>query len=176
LQPAGVSGTPQPTSRLNPHNPRTRPLAGSAAAVAACISKRQVKERFVGMQRQIRDGLPFQVPAELRIYLAESKFGPKHAPRLNTGHDCSQRHHHPRRHPEPELRLTLTPLLAVETLERPTSHSASPKSETALNRAGGSDSDTHEQLHHPTCQLSPPVAELDGAELSPSNASTLQGR
>jgi hypothetical protein len=34
------------------------------------------------MQRQIRDGLPFQVPAEPRIYLAESKFSPKHAPRL----------------------------------------------------------------------------------------------
>jgi hypothetical protein len=34
------------------------------------------------MQRQIRHGLPFQIPAEPRIYLAESKFGPKHAPCL----------------------------------------------------------------------------------------------
>jgi hypothetical protein len=44
--------------------------------------RRQAKERFVGTQRQIRHGLAFQAPAEPRIYLAESKFGPKHAPRL----------------------------------------------------------------------------------------------
>jgi len=44
--------------------------------------RRQAKERFEGMQRQIRHSLPFQIPAEPRIYLAESKFGPKHAPRL----------------------------------------------------------------------------------------------
>jgi hypothetical protein len=40
----------------------------------------QAQERFEGTQRQIRHGLPFKVPAERRIYLAESKFGPKHAP------------------------------------------------------------------------------------------------
>jgi hypothetical protein len=34
------------------------------------------------MQRQIRHSLLFQVPAEPRIYLAERKFGPKHAPRM----------------------------------------------------------------------------------------------
>jgi hypothetical protein len=34
------------------------------------------------MQRQIRHDVPFQVPAKPRIYLVESKFGPKHAPRL----------------------------------------------------------------------------------------------
>jgi hypothetical protein len=45
--------------------------------------QRQAKERFEGTQRRLRHGLPFQVPAERRIYLAESKFGPKHAPRLN---------------------------------------------------------------------------------------------
>ena len=34
------------------------------------------------MQRQIWHGLPFQVPAEPRINLAESHFGPKHIPCL----------------------------------------------------------------------------------------------
>jgi hypothetical protein len=44
--------------------------------------RQQAKERFVGTQRQIRHGLAFYVPAELRIYLAESKFGLKYASRL----------------------------------------------------------------------------------------------
>jgi hypothetical protein len=44
--------------------------------------RRQAKERFKVTQRQVRHGLPFPVPAEPRIYLAESKFGPKHVPRL----------------------------------------------------------------------------------------------
>jgi hypothetical protein len=35
--------------------------------------QRQAKEWFAGTQRQIRHRLPFQVPAEPRIYLAESK-------------------------------------------------------------------------------------------------------
>jgi hypothetical protein len=58
------------------------------------ISKRQARKHdtkdrrlkakalFVETQRQIRHSLPFQVPAQPHIYLAESKFGPKHAPRL----------------------------------------------------------------------------------------------
>ncbi|KAF1828977.1 hypothetical protein BDW02DRAFT_191512 [Decorospora gaudefroyi] len=41
-----------------------------------------MKQRFVGTQRQIWHGLSFLVSAERRIYLAKSKFGPKHAPRL----------------------------------------------------------------------------------------------
>ena len=44
--------------------------------------RQQAKDRFVEMQRRIRHSLPFQVPAEPRIYLVEYKFGPKHAPRL----------------------------------------------------------------------------------------------
>jgi hypothetical protein len=44
--------------------------------------RQKAKELSVETQRQIRHGLPFQVPAQPRIYLAESKFGPKHAPRL----------------------------------------------------------------------------------------------
>ncbi|KAF1993396.1 hypothetical protein P154DRAFT_582851 [Amniculicola lignicola CBS 123094] len=44
--------------------------------------RRQAKEQFMEMQRQIRHRLPFQVHAEPRVYLAESKFGPKQAPRL----------------------------------------------------------------------------------------------
>jgi hypothetical protein len=58
------------------------------------ISKRQAKKSdtkdrrqkarglFLETQRQIRHGLPFQVPANLRIHLAETRFGLKDAPRL----------------------------------------------------------------------------------------------
>jgi hypothetical protein len=44
--------------------------------------RQKAKELFVETQRQIRHSLPFKVPAEPRIYLAECKFGLKHVPRL----------------------------------------------------------------------------------------------
>jgi hypothetical protein len=67
-----------PASPHASHHPLLS-LAITQLASPNTLSRRQAKERFVGTQRH---GLPFQVPAEPRIYLAESKFGPKHAPRL----------------------------------------------------------------------------------------------
>lgn len=45
--------------------------------------RKQAKEQFVSIQRQIQQSLPFQVPTEPRIYITECKFGPKHILRLN---------------------------------------------------------------------------------------------
>lgn len=43
---------------------------------------RKLKQQAASIWRQIRHGLPFQVPTQPRTYLAKSKFSPKHAPRL----------------------------------------------------------------------------------------------
>jgi hypothetical protein len=82
-----------PASPHASHHPLLS-LAITQLASPNTLSRRQAKERFVGTQRH---GLPFQVPAEPRIYLAESEFGPKHAPRLRrTGHRLSRTGRWPR--------------------------------------------------------------------------------
>ncbi|KAF2702393.1 hypothetical protein K504DRAFT_496206 [Pleomassaria siparia CBS 279.74] len=53
-----------------------------AKKLATKDRRQQGKHHALEAQREIRLRLPFPVPAEPRLYLAESAFGPKLAPRL----------------------------------------------------------------------------------------------
>ncbi|KAF2633007.1 hypothetical protein BU25DRAFT_87477 [Macroventuria anomochaeta] len=81
-----------PEKARNRPPPRRSPLPPPATTIGSHLSMSMRQKKRDGIknrrrhakeaQERIRYNLPFQVPAQPRIYLAKSKFGPKQAPRL----------------------------------------------------------------------------------------------